>query len=125
MATDGHLIKATGGNRWTMFIWGGAALLLSLPFFAMGFTSEVNWTASDFVVMGIMLGVVCGAIELAVRFSGNWAYRGSSASLSGKRFAQRLPSARRRCRKIASYRPSPSMARMPAKDFLSSLRMQS
>ena len=80
MATDGHLIKATGGNRWTTFIWGGATLLLSLPFFAMRFTSEVNWTASDFVVMGIMLCVVCGAIELAVRFSGNWAYRGGVAA---------------------------------------------
>jgi len=63
-----------------MLIWGGAALLLSVPFFAMKFSSEVNWTASDFVVMGVMLGVVCGAIELAVRFSGNWAYRGGVAA---------------------------------------------
>jgi hypothetical protein len=68
------------GSRWTWLVWGGAALLLSLPFFAMRFTSEVNWSASDFIVMGIMLGVVCGAIELAVRFSGNWAYRGGVAA---------------------------------------------
>lgn len=80
MATDGGAIKGGGGSRWTMLIWGGAALLLSLPFVAMRFTSEVNWTASDFVVMGVMLGIVCGAIELAVRCSGNWAYRGGVAA---------------------------------------------
>ncbi len=51
--------------RW--LVWGGAALLLSLPLIAMQFTSEVNWTASDFVFMGVMLGAVCLAFELAMR----------------------------------------------------------
>jgi len=73
-------MKAGGGSRWTMLIWSGAALLLSVPFFAMKFTSEVNWTAGDFLVMGVMLAAVCGAIELAVRTSGNWAYRGGVAA---------------------------------------------
>ena len=84
MATDGHLIKATGGNRWTMFIWGGATLLLSLPFFAMRFTSEVNWTASDFVVMGTLLAVACGIIELAARRGGKISYKlGVIAAVGG------------------------------------------
>ena len=52
-------MKAGGGSRWTMLIWGGAALLLSVPFLD-GFTSEVNWSASDFVVMGTLLAVTCG-----------------------------------------------------------------
>jgi len=53
------------GVRW--LVWGGAALLLLLPLVAMQFTSEVNWTLSDFVVMGVLLAMVGGAFELAVR----------------------------------------------------------
>jgi len=75
MATDGEINKHQGASRWTLVIWGTAALLLSVPFFAMRFTSEVNWTAADFLIMGVMLGLACGAIELVVRLSGNWAYR--------------------------------------------------
>lgn len=51
--------------RWV--VWGGAALLLALPLLAMQFTREVNWTLSDFAVMGTLLGAVGGAYELAVR----------------------------------------------------------
>jgi hypothetical protein len=29
--------------------------LLSIPLIAMQFTSEVNWTLSDFIIMGMML----------------------------------------------------------------------
>ncbi len=75
MATDGHMMKSGGGSRWTLIIWGGAACLLLLPFIAMRFTSEVNWSAADFLVMGVMLAVVCGVVELVVRLSGSWAYR--------------------------------------------------
>lgn len=75
MATGADKLGRRGGSRWTLFLWGGAALLLLLPFIAMRFTTEVDWGAEDFIVMGIMLGVVCGTIELAVRLSGNVAYR--------------------------------------------------
>jgi hypothetical protein len=76
MATDGHTMSRGRGSRWTLLIWGGAAVLLSLPFFAMRLQADgVNWTASDFIVMGVMLGIVCGTIELAVRLTGSWAYR--------------------------------------------------
>jgi len=53
------------GVRWV--VWGGAAVLLLLPLLAMQFTGEVNWTWSDFVVMGTLLSLVCGAFELAIR----------------------------------------------------------
>ena len=67
-----------------MLIWGGAALLLSVPFFAMKFSSEVNWTASDFVVMGTLLAVACGLIEVAARRGIGTAYKlGVIAAVGG------------------------------------------
>jgi hypothetical protein len=75
MATEGEIMRAGGASRWTLLIWGGAALLLSVPFVAMRFTSEVNWSASDFVVMGTLLALACGTIELAARRGGNVAYK--------------------------------------------------
>lgn len=62
-------------NRLRPFVWGGAALLLLLPAVAMRFTSEVNWTALDFVVMGAMLATACTLFELAVWLSGSLVYR--------------------------------------------------
>jgi hypothetical protein len=84
MATDRGTIKARGASRWTLFIWGGAALLLSVPFVAMRFTSEVNWSASDFVVMGTLLALAGGIIELAARCGGNVAYKlGVTVAVAG------------------------------------------
>lgn len=70
----GDTIKG-GGVRWRILLWGGAALLLLLPLIAMQFTTEVAWTRSDFVIMGVMLATVCGGIELAVRMSRHHAAR--------------------------------------------------
>ena len=63
------------GSRWRMAIWGTAALVLLLPLVAMQFTDEVNWTETDFGVMGAMLAAACGTYELAARMTGNRAYR--------------------------------------------------
>ena len=38
-----------------------------IPYTAMKFTNEVNWTALDFIVMGVMLLVTGLAIEVALR----------------------------------------------------------
>jgi hypothetical protein len=56
-------------------MWAAAALLLGIPAIAMQFTSEVDWTASDFIVMGIMLGTAFGTFDLASRMSGSITYR--------------------------------------------------
>lgn len=58
--------------RW--LVWGGAAGLLMLPAIAMRFTSEVDWNALDFVVMGVMLGLVCASYEVAVRVARSHTY---------------------------------------------------
>ena len=51
---------------WRAIGWGGAVMLLAAPFIAMLFTSDVNWTAVDFVVAGILIALVGAAFELAV-----------------------------------------------------------
>lgn len=44
-----------------------AALLLLIPFIAMQFTSEVNWTLFDFVVAGVLLFGTGLILELIMR----------------------------------------------------------
>jgi hypothetical protein len=76
-------------QRWRLLGWGAAALLLATPWLAMRFTNEVNWTASDFAVFALMLGVAGGGFELALRLSrgpGQSAYRGAAALALGAAF---------------------------------------
>lgn len=81
-----HRGSAWHRNRWSLAIWGAAALLLLLPAVAMRFTSEVDWSAGDFVEMGVMLFLACGAYELAARLTGNTAYRAATAIAIGTAF---------------------------------------
>jgi hypothetical protein len=67
-------------NVWRLTVWGGAAGLLLLPLVAMQLHAPgVNWTGSDFVVMGAMLATACGLWELGLRLSRNRAYRAAVA----------------------------------------------
>jgi len=61
-------------------VWTGAAVLLVLPAIAMRYTTEVNWTGSDFVFAAVLLGAACGGFELALRASANWTYRAALAA---------------------------------------------
>jgi len=45
----------------------GTIILLLIPFIAMQFTSEVKWTALDFIVAGILLLGVGFGIDFALR----------------------------------------------------------
>jgi len=76
--------NANGGEQgrslpWRIIGWGTAGALLLLPLVAMQFTHEVNWTAADFIVAGVMFGLVGGTLELTVRNNGNRWYRGGVA----------------------------------------------
>ena len=76
---NGQIASARRGNLLRTLGWGVAAALLLLPLIAMQFTPEVNWTASDFIIWGIMLGTVGGLFELAVRLSPLPSYRAGFA----------------------------------------------
>lgn len=68
-----------GAAWWRIAPWIGAGLLLLTPLVAMQFTEEVDWTASDFVIMGILMAVPLAAFELAVRASSSIAFRAAVA----------------------------------------------
>ena len=50
-----------------IFIISLVALLLLIPFTAMFFTHEVNWTLFDFIIAGILLFTFGLLIETAIR----------------------------------------------------------
>jgi hypothetical protein len=85
MMNDDDTGSRTHLLRW--LVWGGAAVLLSLPAVAMAWRVEgVDWTASDFVAMGAILAVACGSFEVVMRMSGNWLYRAAGAVAIGAAF---------------------------------------
>jgi len=67
-------------NPWRIAAWSLAGLLLLLPAAAMQFTSEVSWTAFDFLFAAGMIGLVGGAFELAVRMTRSGFYRGGAGA---------------------------------------------
>ena len=68
--------KERPGNRWRPLVWGVPTALLLLPAIAMQAGAPgVVWTASDFVVMAVLLYGSAGLYELAARASGSTAYR--------------------------------------------------
>ncbi len=79
MATNGQIAGGRRGGALRVIGWGIAAALLALPLITMQFTPEVDWTASDFIVWGIMLGTVGGLFELGVRLSPLPSYRAGFA----------------------------------------------
>lgn len=64
-------------NRLRPWIWGAAVGLLLVPAIAMRFfpAAGVDWTALDFVAMGVLLALACGLYELGARASANAVYR--------------------------------------------------
>ncbi len=52
--------------------------ILLIPFAAMRFSSEVNWSVSDFVIMGALVFTTTLAFNLAAASRGNMAYRAAA-----------------------------------------------
>lgn len=75
-------------RHWHWGLWGGAALLLSLPAIAMQFTDEVRWGLFDFTLMGGLLAACCGLVELAMRCSTDAACRAGVVVATGTGFLQ-------------------------------------
>ena len=54
-------------NKRLIIILLSVALLLLIPFIAMQFTGEVNWSLFDFIVMGVLLLTTGTMCELVLR----------------------------------------------------------
>lgn len=73
------IVQGSGRNRWRVARWGGAAALLCVPAVAMRVPgSGFDWTASDFVVMGVLFAMVLGGYELLASRAPSVAYRAAS-----------------------------------------------
>lgn len=79
----GEIRSGRAGNRWRPLVWGIPAALLLLPAVAMQAGAPgVEWTAGDFVLMGILLFGSAGLFELAARAGASTAYRlGAGAAI--------------------------------------------
>ena len=73
-------------SRWRLAAWAAAALFLLLPLIAMQFTDDVVWTASDFVFAAVLLFGSLGIYEIAVRKTGDAAYRAAVGVALGATF---------------------------------------
>ena len=76
MADVTRIFEGARWRGWRIAMWGSAAILLTLPAIAMAAGAPgVVWTASDFIAMGLLLGLACGLCELVAWGSSSGAYR--------------------------------------------------
>lgn len=54
-------------NQRSVILFSIPFVLLSIPLIAMQFTKEVNWTMSDFVIMGILLFATVFTIDFVLK----------------------------------------------------------
>lgn len=76
-ANDDALLKLW--NILRVIGWTGAAIILLMPVVAMRFSDEVNWTTSDFVFAGVLLGGAGLVLELVARVTRKPAIRFGAA----------------------------------------------
>src|SRR5688572_4342045 len=76
-----HLFKPlihsimTAPNKRLLGIIAAIPFLLLIPLVAMQFTTDVDWDAFDFAVMGALLLLTGFGIELALRIIKEWKHR--------------------------------------------------
>lgn len=76
----------SGGQGWRLAVWGGAAALMLAPAVAARLTDEMAWDRADFILVAILLAALCGAWELAMHKSGNWAFAAGALVAAGAAF---------------------------------------
>ncbi|AZI20989.1 hypothetical protein [Chryseobacterium taklimakanense] len=54
-------------SKTTIILYVIAALILAIPLVATQFTTEVNWTATDFFVAGLLLLATATAIDFILK----------------------------------------------------------
>lgn len=74
------------GSRWRLAGWSAAGLILLLPLVAMQFTDSVNWSGADFAFASVLLIGTGITFELAVRRTGDTAYRAAVGVALGAAF---------------------------------------
>ncbi|WBH15848.1 hypothetical protein [Sphingomonas radiodurans] len=79
--------QAATTNCWRVTGWSIAALVLLLPLAAMQVTREVDWTASDFVFAGMLIGSAGLVIELTFRRHSHRSSRMGAALLTATSLA--------------------------------------
>lgn len=75
MASDVQAVANWKRSPVRFLMWGFAAFLLALPAVAMQFTTEVQWDPMDFLVMGSLLALACGLVEVGAGLSDSRTYR--------------------------------------------------
>ena len=63
-----HTAGSQSGNALRIAAWSLGAALLLLPLLAMQFTSEVAWSAGDFLAAALLLGGLGLSLEVTMRF---------------------------------------------------------
>jgi hypothetical protein len=61
-------------------------ILLAIPFVAMQFTNEVNWSVSDFIIMGLLIFSTGLSYVLLTRSASGFTYRAAFALAVGTTF---------------------------------------
>ena len=75
MAAGGGQAGRTGSGRWRAWLYGTAAVLFLGPALAALLSDGPGWDRSDYIVMGLMVGVGCALVELGAWISPSRAYR--------------------------------------------------
>jgi hypothetical protein len=75
MANDVAQTRSPFINGWRIAGWSIPVILLILPAVAMRYTSEVDWNAPDFIIMGALFVTIGLGIEFLIRQSRSIAYR--------------------------------------------------
>lgn len=66
ISTNSH--NQTPFSKQVAYVLGSTVLILMIPLVAMQLTGEVNWTLSDFVIMGVLLSGIGMTFVVASRF---------------------------------------------------------